>query len=279
MANAPHIPQRQPGRRRRAVARALGAGVALLVAAAADGAPAQLAIHTPTRDVTGSKTRAASARTRDTVTLRARARDFPALYAPPAGQAASARGAAVLLPRGTALAGALRRALSRDGWASLSIALPPPTPPGADPADFVRAADARIGAAITYLREHGLSNVVLIGYDLGASLGAQYLALHAGKPVRAFVDIDTVDGLVGPKLAVGHGLPDVRVPVLDIKAGAGRAKASASASAPHLQLHLPGAHRHAHANDRALLSRVRRWLRQYAAGSPSQGPIKTAQQQ
>ncbi len=271
----------------------LGMVLALGMISAAAAGPEQLATRTPAADVTRPTApgAAAPAWTRDAVTLTADGRPFAAQYAAPAST--GARGGAILLPGSGGhpdwpqVIGRLRRVLPKDGWAALSIELPPPTPPGSDPADFVAAVDARLGAAVGFLHKHGVSKIVLIGYDLGASVGAQYLALHPHQPIGAFVDIGMGDTGFGPGLGPGHALSDVHIPVLDVPGektasknkalnppATGTDQGKTAAASPGVKT--PGGARHA---KRDQVARIRDWLRQHTAGTPAGARTRTARQE
>ena len=280
-------------RRRASWARPLAIGLALGAISAAAASPMQLATRTPAADITqpSAPGAAAPAWTRNAVTLTADGRPFAAQYAAPAST--SARGGAILLPGSGGhpdwpeVIGRLRKVLPKDGWAALSIDLPPPTPPGSDPANFVDAVDARLGAAVAFLHKHGVSKIVLIGYDLGASVGAQYLALHPDQPIGAFVDIGMGDTGFGPGLGPGHALSDVHIPVLDVPgaktaskndppnaAAAGRDKGQTAALPSGVKT--PGGVRQGKTDQ---VARIRDWLRQHTAGTRAGERTRTARQE
>lgn len=233
------------------------------------------------------------------LTLNADGQSFEALYRPPAAPKIATRGGIILLPGRSGqpnwpnVIEPLRLRLPKDGWATLSIQLPLPTPPGTDPTNFVTRVDARIGAAIAYMHRRGLSNLVLIGYDLGASDGAQYLALNSTRGIRGFVGIGMGDEGFGPQLAPGPALANVQLPILDLygehdlpevrdpvasRARRGNHSTDPTGPAPYVQLILPGADHSFHGNEDALLARVRGWLRRYASAPPTSAPLKMAKQ-
>lgn len=87
--------------------------------------------------------------------------------------------------------GPLRRALPRHGWATLSVQMPV-LAAGAAPdryAPLVAEAIPRLRAAVHYLNSRHISPIVLVGYGLGATMGAAYLAAQKPGPVRSFVGI------------------------------------------------------------------------------------------
>lgn len=92
----------------------------------------------------------------------------------------------------------LRRALPRHGWTTLSVQMPV-LAAGAAPeryAPLVAQAKPRLQAAVDYLSARHVSPVVLVGYGLGATMGAAYLAGRDAGPVRSFIGISmgAVDG-------------------------------------------------------------------------------------
>ncbi len=94
----------------------------------------------------------------------------------------------------------LRTVLPRHRWATLSIQLPL-RETGAGSADYYALFDeaqARIEAAVKYLRDNGAKDIALIGYGKGAEMAAYTLSL---KP----------DGLLA-LVAISPAMPDSRVP-------------------------------------------------------------------
>lgn len=226
------------------------------------------------------------------VQLKAGGQDFLGLFLP--AQGPDKQGAAILLPDLGAhpdwpgVIAALRRGLPRHGWATLSIQLPLPAP-GPQPPDIkalLDAAPARIQAAIAYLQQQGLRNLVLIGHGLGAAMGADYL-LQQGKQanVQAFVGISMGSPPYlkpggDPRLDLPAQLAKLTLPVLDLygerdlpavlasapaRAQAGRT-GPAGATTRYTQFSLPGADHSFDDAGAALVRQVRGWLKHQAAG-------------
>lgn len=154
------------------------------------------------------------------------------------------------------------------------------------------AAPARIEAAVAYLRQQGLRNLVIIGDGLGAALAADYLASRGQQAeVQAFVAVSpgnpafaAPDG--DPRLNLPAQLARVTVPVLDIYgerdlpavlAGA-RARAEAGRYSPgraglvYTQVQIPGAHHSFVDSGPMLLRQIRGWLKRHAAGMEIRPP-------
>lgn len=116
----------------------------------------------------------------------------------------------------------LRRALPGYGWASLAIQLPvfdQHTGVEAYVPTLDEAAE-RIRTAAAYLRDRGVENVVLIGYGLGATLGASYLAETPDSGFSGFVAISmTSHESASPRLDGPGSLEQIALPILDIYGG------------------------------------------------------------
>lgn len=113
----------------------------------------------------------------------------------------------------------LRDRLPLHGWATLAIQLPPLDRP-AGYLEQRASIDERINAAITYMRNNGFDNLVLLGHGSGAMAASQYLSSQSSEFIRAFVAIS---------LGVLHGqakddsipgqLETINLPILDIFGG------------------------------------------------------------
>jgi len=114
----------------------------------------------------------------------------------------------------------LRKTLPAYGWNTLSIQLPYPTK-NADGLwqlePYFTASRGRIQSAINYLRQQGITNIVLIGHGLGAAAAAVCVSGNDPLPVAglAAISLGTLPGSdrtgYGPDL-----LENIHVPVLDI---------------------------------------------------------------
>ena len=84
----------------------------------------------------------------------------------------------------------LRRRLTRYGWNTLSIQLPPPPtmtapiPQSTDESSVTKLEqeiDRRVQAAIEYCRSQRIFNIVLLGHQFGAIMASRYLANKASQ--------------------------------------------------------------------------------------------------
>lgn len=114
----------------------------------------------------------------------------------------------------------LRKALPTESWNTLAIELPAPAK-GADGLwqlkPYFSAARSRIQAAIDYLRQQGIANIVLIGHGLGAAAAA--VSVSGSDPLK-------VSALAAISLGIPPGsdskayqpklLETIHVPILDI---------------------------------------------------------------
>ncbi|MBI5450979.1 MAG: DUF3530 family protein [Gammaproteobacteria bacterium] len=114
----------------------------------------------------------------------------------------------------------LREALPDYGWDTLAIQLPIPDSRYASIKDYPALYDRsvqRILLAIKYLRDHDIHNIALVGYDLGATLAAAYLANNDNPQVVAYVGINMASyPLADPHFDAVHSLEQIRLPILDV---------------------------------------------------------------
>jgi pimeloyl-ACP methyl ester carboxylesterase len=90
----------------------------------------------------------------------------------------------------------LRSELPASGWHTLSIQMPI-LKNEADFKDYIPLfpeVAPRISAAISFLKGKGISNIILIGHSLGATMGAHYMAGKVDKAVVAYVSIGASGG-------------------------------------------------------------------------------------
>lgn len=150
-------------------------------------------------------------------------RDIFAIFTPADGKLR--RGVVILLhglgahPDWPDVISPLRQDLPEAGWATLSIQLPvrPNEATFEDYPPLFPAANTRISAAVRYLQQQGLLNIVLVGHSLGAAMGAHFLAEKAlgSEFIRAFVGI----GMNQAPGSVAHtpdALANITIPLLDL---------------------------------------------------------------
>jgi len=137
-------------------------------------------------------------------------------------------GAAIILP-GLAIhpdwpdvIGPLRRGLPAYSWSTLSIQLPVPAKSDdrlwqLEP--YFTSSRNRIQAAIAFLQQQGISNIVLIGYGLGAAAAAVSVSGNDSLKVAAFAAISLgIPPRSAPSPYHTGLLESIRVPMLDIYA-------------------------------------------------------------
>lgn len=113
----------------------------------------------------------------------------------------------------------LRRAVPNYGWTSLAIQLPAF---GRDTgieayAPTLDEAAQRIRSAVARLRSRSIDNIVLIGYGLGATLGAAFLAENPESGVSRLIAISMrSQGASSPRLDGPAQLERIALPVLDV---------------------------------------------------------------
>lgn len=219
--------------------------------------------------------------------LQADGNDFFAIYAPELSS--YSRGAVILLhgrgahPDWADVIHPLRTRLPDYGWKTLSIQLPIAA---ADASDWVYPelipeAFGRITAAVEYLKQQGVTNIVLVGHSLGARMGIAYLAQGVPDELQAFVAI----GLAARKDVPNDGtlgtLEKLQLPLLDIygskdidavlQSAPARVRAARLAeNQAYRQRRIDGADHFFTGLDDALLAEVRAWLGRIAADAQAQ---------
>jgi len=113
----------------------------------------------------------------------------------------------------------LRNNLPKYGWLTLSIQLPLEDPHTIkkDYALLLDGSPARITAAINYLSNRGIQNIVLIGYGMGGVMAANYLDNKTTPGVTGFIGINITDyGNNDKRLYTPRSIKNIAVPMLDI---------------------------------------------------------------
>lgn len=117
----------------------------------------------------------------------------------------------------------LRQGLPAYSWSTLSIQLPTPSK-GADGLwqlePYFTASRSRIQAAIGFLGQQGITNIVLIGHGLGAA--AAVVSLSGADPLKVFA-LAAISLGIPPRAAPSPYQPslleNIHVPMLDIYGG------------------------------------------------------------
>ncbi len=164
----------------------------------------------------------------------------------------------------------LRAGLPSHGWDTLSLQMPV-LANEAEHKDYAPLFDEvapRIRAGISFLREKGAKEIVIVAHSLGADMASYYLA---GEPpgVAALVGIGMSGGEDDPRMDNVVSLAKVRVPVLDlygqndlddvVSTAAERAKAAAGNPA-FSQVQVPEADHFFDGHEAALQEIVVEWL-------------------
>lgn len=111
----------------------------------------------------------------------------------------------------------LRVSLTEYNWSTLSIQMPV-LPNEAEYPEYAPLYDEvapRIDAAIQYLKNHGVQEVVLIGHSQGAAMTAYYLST-AKQDVKGFVAIGMGVFADDPRMNSIKALEKIQLPVLDL---------------------------------------------------------------
>ena len=172
----------------------------------------------------------------------------------------------------------LRSQLPDHGWMTLSVQMPI-LENQADARDYeplFEEVTPRFEAAIDYLRQQGIENIVILAHSMGAAMSTHYLASNPDHPIRAFVgigmnqsDIDIMDN--------ASNLEQITIPVLDLygsrdldgvmasvkKRATGAARAG---NDNYRQLEIEGADHFFNGMADTLVKRVYSWIERHAPG-------------
>lgn len=149
-------------------------------------------------------------------------RDFMAIYTP----AEQARGAVIILhgrgyhPDWEDVVHPLRVGLVSKGWSTLSLQMPV-LEKEAKYYDYVPLfanADKRIDAGIAYLKQQGVSNIVLAAHSCGAHMAMNWLNNKGDADLAAVVGLGIGATDYGQELVQPFPLAKLKVPVLDVYA-------------------------------------------------------------
>lgn len=228
--------------------------------------------------------------TGDAVWLPRKSGKFLALFAE--NQRSKARGAVILIhgigahPDWPEVIHPLRTELPEFGWSTLSLQMPVLNN-DKKAHDYIPLMDEvaeRIDAAITFLEQKKIYNIVIMGHSLGTVMSAHYLANTPKVTLRAYVGISMVDIGLGmekenkPVTSNIKALEILKIPVLDIfgsedafsvktTAKARKTAAAKVGNSQYRQVVIEGADHFFHGYETPLLKRIRSWLARYAAGS------------
>lgn len=182
----------------------------------------------------------------------------------------------------------LRSQFPAKGWSTLSLQMPVLESDATDE-DYVplfKDVPKRIQAGLEFLSKQQLNNIVLIGYNLGASMGTTYLANHHDTRIKAFIGI----GMMGKQQPNKYRPLDnvsailrMKVPVLDIYGSQTypavlesvnrRAFAVAvyQGSYPYSrQIKINGANHFFQRYEKTLLKTIANWMNEFATPKQSQ---------
>jgi predicted alpha/beta-hydrolase family hydrolase len=113
----------------------------------------------------------------------------------------------------------LRHWLPLHGWATIAIQLPPIE----RPADYLKhqaTIEKRINSAISYIRNKGFDNLVLLGHGSGAMAASKYLSGESSPFLHAFVAISLgIPPGQKSENSIINQLEKINLPILDIYGG------------------------------------------------------------
>ena len=176
------------------------------------------------------------------------------------------------------------------GWDTLAIQLPVAAAdaPVRDWAELVPEASPRIAAALAFLRERRISNVVLIAHSMGCRMATNHLSTSAPAEVKALVLIGMSANRNERQTGALGELRKLKVPILDIygerdldsvlsSAKERRLAAQDAGNSAYTQAEIAGADHFFTGIDDQLASRVRAWLARVVTSGKENRPASPAQ--
>jgi len=113
----------------------------------------------------------------------------------------------------------LRTGLTEYGWNTLSIQMPVLSNDSTfyDYLEILPESHPRINAAIEFLNQEKVRNIILLAHSCGVYMGFDWLHKHPGSEIDAFIGIGMGSTDVGQPMLQPFSLEDIKIPVLDIR--------------------------------------------------------------
>jgi len=158
----------------------------------------------------------------NTVLLKIKSGNFLSIYME--SELQPAKGAVIILhgrglhPNWPELIYPLRTGLPNYGWSTLSIQMPVLNNDASfyDYLDIMPEATPRLNAAVTYLKEKNIKNIVLLAHSCSVHAGFNWLHEHPAAGISAFIGIGMGTTDYGQPMKEPYALQDIKIPVLDI---------------------------------------------------------------
>ncbi|MCU7905314.1 MAG: alpha/beta hydrolase family protein [Candidatus Thiodiazotropha sp. (ex Epidulcina cf. delphinae)] len=174
----------------------------------------------------------------------------------------------------------LRRQLTAHGWDSLSLQMPVTNdPPDSDALQALLAeASPRIQAAVDYLSNRQIGNLVFVGHGLGAIMALNHATDRPSKSIHGIVAIGLSMPLDNEQDPAYRAITGLEIPILDLfgsrdlasvtgSAAARRRAAAKNPRAKYRQDMSAGADHFFKGLQDHLVTRVRAWLRRTAVSA------------
>lgn len=204
--------------------------------------------------------------------------EFLAIYAEE--EVSYSKGAAIIIhgrgahPDWMEVVQPLRSELPGYGWKTLSLQMPVASAEAAGWVyrELIPESFPRINAAVDFLKQKGVKNIVLVAHSLGARMAVEYLASdQASREVSAFVAVGLGAERGKPDSGTLGALQKLKLPVLDMygsrdiesvlsSVSERAAAARKSGNAGYRQVKIDGADHFFSGLDETLVARVRGWL-------------------
>lgn len=113
----------------------------------------------------------------------------------------------------------LRTGLPEFGWNTLSIQTPVLSNDASfyDYLDITAEFHPRINAAIKFLQQHKIKNIILLAHSCSVHMAVDWLHEHPNSGVNAFIGVGMGSSDAGQPMREPFPLQDIKIPVLDIR--------------------------------------------------------------
>ncbi len=113
----------------------------------------------------------------------------------------------------------LRTGLPEFGWHTLSIQVPVLSNDASfyDYLNIKEETQPRIEAAITFLQQKDIKNIILLAHSCSVHMAVDWLHKHPNAGVNAFIGIGMGSTDIGQPMLEPFPLEDIKIPILDIR--------------------------------------------------------------
>lgn len=112
----------------------------------------------------------------------------------------------------------IRVDMTQNGWHTLSVQMPI-LANGTDGAEYAPLFDdvgPRIEAAIKFLKQNDMQEIVLVAHSMGAAMSAYYLSKNSDSAISRFIAVGLNAKQKNPKMNGSNSIKSIKIPMLDL---------------------------------------------------------------